>query len=335
MTPSNFALYLTFLFMVNVARTMTSEPSSTNFTSVHVGDNVTLPCVCRDDAVVMFYWYKQTVGQTPKLMSKFYQHDDKVTFYDEFKETRFSMDTKNRNYHLKILNFQISDAATYVCVGNTLYVFEFCESITVSVKESESNIQTTIHESASETIQPEDHWTLNCTVTTGSCDGEHSVYWFRSSEESHPALIYTQGGKKNQCVREANSQTNTCVYNLPMKSGNLSHAGIYYCAVASCGHILFGNRTEVGGDSPADVAVYILGTALAFTTILVIILAFLVYRLKNRHSQCAASESSPSTTLCQDADNLHYAGLSVHRANTSRRQNEDTMQGCVYSSLRQ
>ena len=87
--------------------------------------------------------------------------------------------------------------------------------------------------------------TLNCTVQTGTCDGEHSVYWFKHSQESHPGLIYTHGGRNDQCERKGNTQTHTCVYNLPMKSLNRSHAGTYYCAVATCGHVLFGDGTKL------------------------------------------------------------------------------------------
>ncbi|CAK6973027.1 uncharacterized protein LOC122973263 isoform X2 [Scomber scombrus] len=58
-------------------------------------------------------------------------------------------------------------------------------------------------------------------------------------------FIYTQGGGIDQCELNTNTHTNTCVYNLPMKSLNLSHAGTYYCAVASCGQIVFGKGTTL------------------------------------------------------------------------------------------
>uniref|UniRef100_A0A3Q4I1G6 Ig-like domain-containing protein n=1 Tax=Neolamprologus brichardi TaxID=32507 RepID=A0A3Q4I1G6_NEOBR len=99
---------------------------------------------------------------------------------------------------------------------------------------------------SSATVQLGASLTLNCTVHTGTCDEEHSVYWFKSSEKSHPGLIYTHEGRNNRCESKTNTQTDTCVYNLPIKSLNLSDNGMYYCAVASCGHILFGNGTKLG-----------------------------------------------------------------------------------------
>ncbi|XP_074518414.1 uncharacterized protein LOC141784476 [Halichoeres trimaculatus] len=311
----------------------TSEHPSLHFTSVNVGQSVTLQCACLGDAEVMFFWYKQTMGLAPQLISTYYLHNVNVTFHGEFKNKRFSLITENRQYHLKISDFQTADSATYHCIGSNLYVLQFCKSITVTVRDSDLHIQATVYKSVSETIQPDYHRTLSCTVHTGSCDGEHSVYWFRSSEASHPALIYTDGGRNDQCVREENSQTQTCVYNLLSENLNLSEEETLYCAVASCGHILFGNRTEMLLKGDTSVWVNILGGALAFTSILVIILTFLVCRIKNQLCRCSA-ESSPSTMLPQDAENLHYAAVSVHRASRSRTQNEDPTGGCVYSTLR-
>ena len=222
----------------------TLEQSSLNFQSADVGTSVTLLCSCKDDKAMMFHWYKQTVGHTPALVSTFYKRNNIGTLYDDFKnDSRFSVDTKNHKCHLKILDVQISDSATYYCIGANLYDYEFeiCEGITMSVKGSGLNIPALVHQSAVESIQPGGSVALNCTVHTGTCDGEHNVYWFKHAQESHPGLIYTNG---NQCESKANTQTQTCVYNLPMKSRNLSHSGTYYCAVASCEHILFGNRTN-------------------------------------------------------------------------------------------
>ncbi|XP_051284741.1 uncharacterized protein LOC127379325 isoform X2 [Dicentrarchus labrax] len=333
MTAPNIALYFTCLLVANTAAGTALKQSSLQFESANVGATLTLPCFCQDDAAVMFYWYKQTVGQQPKLVSTFYRHNDNGTFHGDFKNPRFSLDTENGKYHLKISYLQISDSATYYCVGSNLYDFEFCEGITVNVEGSGLNIPASVHQSASESIQPGGSVTLNCTVHTGTCDGEHSVYWFKTSEESHPGLIYTHGDRNDQCERKPDTQTHTCVYNLPM---NLSHAGTYYCAVASCGHILFGNGTklDIEDEVNSPVLVYFLSGALAFTTILVVLLTVSVYKMNKRNCQCTAA-STANTELNQDAENLHYAALRNHKANRSRRQRDNTMSECVYSSVKQ
>ncbi|XP_042258218.1 uncharacterized protein LOC121890030 [Thunnus maccoyii] len=347
MTSPVFALYVTCLLLGRMAPiTSLNTSSSLRFESVNVGEDVTLECFYKDNVAVMFYWYKQTLGQKPKLMSKFYKHDKNGTFQGEFKNNpRLELETSPGKNHMKISDVQISDSATYFCVAGYSYVYEFLESIIVGVKGSGSNIQALVHQSASESIQPGGSVTLNCTVHTGTCDdGEHSVYWFKNSQESHPGIIYTHGGRNDQCERNSNTQTHTCVYNLPMKSLNLSHAGTYYCAVASCGQILFGNGTTLDFEHEEDslVLVYILSGALAFTTILVVFLAYTVYTMfKTNSCQGTDSQARPSAASApnaegyQDADNLHYAALRETKVSRSRRQRDDTWAECVYSGVRQ
>ena len=207
---------------------------------------MTLECFYKADIAAYFFWYKQTLGKKPQLISTFYKHDKLGTFIDELKNNpRFTLDSGNGKNHLTISDLHVTDSATYYCVGCYAFQLEFGDGVTVSITDSGLNVPAWVHQSASEIIQPGGSVTLNCTVHTGTCDGEHSVYWFKHSQESHPGLIYTHGGRNDQCERKDNTQTHTCVYNLPMKSLNLSHAGTYYCAVASCGHILFGNGTKL------------------------------------------------------------------------------------------
>ncbi|XP_023116898.3 uncharacterized protein LOC111562545 [Amphiprion ocellaris] len=215
------------------------------FLSSKTGDNVTLRCFYEGDAV-MLYWYKQTLGQEPRLISTSYKHGMDGTFYNEFqRDPRFTLVNVKGKTHLKITDLHISDSATYYCTSSYLYTLEFAGGATIYVNHSGLNFQTLVQQSTSKTIQPGDAVTLNCTVHTGTCDGEHSVYWFKTEEESYPGLFYTRGGRDDHCEKELNTQMHICVYNLPLKSRNLSDVGTYYSAVASCGHILFGNGTKL------------------------------------------------------------------------------------------
>ncbi|XP_051284744.1 uncharacterized protein LOC127379327 [Dicentrarchus labrax] len=351
MTSPVFALCLTCFIlgkMVSAQTTALTFSSSVrqerNIVSVKTGDKLTLQCFYKGNVPVRIYWYKHTLGQKPRLISSYSKYDINVAFYGEFKNNpRFTLDTENGKIHLMIKDLHISDSGTYCCV-HFLYTLEFSESITVSVEGSDWKIPASVHQSASESIQPGGSVTLNCTVHTGTCDGEHSVYWFKTSEESHPGLIYTHGGRNDQCEREPDTQTHTCVYNLPMQSLDLSHAGTYYCAVASCGHILFGDGTKLDFEEKVDssVLVYFLSGALAFTTILVVLLTVSMYKM-NKRSSCQSKDSQarlPSSFTAnaedhQEADNLHYAALSVNLPNRSRRQRNSTNNECVYSSVKQ
>ncbi|XP_044039122.1 uncharacterized protein LOC122869843 [Siniperca chuatsi] len=348
MTSPKFVFYLTCLFLGKIAQMTelqlsSSQRQASGFLSVKAGDKLTLQCFYEGEISKRLYWYKQTLGQKPRIVSTFYVFDEKGTFYHEFqKNIRFTLDSGNGKNHLRISDLRISDSATYYCVSSESHTFEFAEVITVNVKGSGLNIQASVHQSASETIQPGGSVTLNCTVHTGTCDGEHSVYWFRNSEESHPGLMYTHGGRNDQCERKPNTQTHTCFYNLPLTSLNLSHAGTYYCAVASCGHILFGNGTKLDLSNKHEVdcfvVVYFLSGALAFTAILLVLLA---HKMNKRNilqsTEFHARFSATSTTNVEgsrEADNLHYAALSINLPNRSRRQRKNPENECVYSSVK-
>ncbi|XP_041635944.1 uncharacterized protein LOC121504910 isoform X1 [Cheilinus undulatus] len=315
-----------------------------DFISADLGANVTFKCFYEGKASAAFFWYKQTIGQIPRLVSTFYKYDIKGDFSEEFKDNpRFTLESGNGNNHLTISNVIPSDSATYYCVSSYAYNFDFADGTTLSVKggisESGWTIQALVHQSAAETSSA----ALSCTVHTGTCDGEHSVYWFRNSEEAHPGLIYTHGGRNDQCERNPNTETNTCVFNLPLDLLNLSHAGTYYCAVATCGHILFGNGTIVDSaekKNPPESLVFFLSGALAFTSILLVALIILVCTMNKR--SCFSTESqrgSASTTAAaegyEEADSLHYAAVRTQRTNRPRAQRENTTTECVYSSVRQ
>ena len=91
--------------------------------------------------------------------------------------------------------------------------------------------------------------TLQCTVLSETCTGERSVYWFRARSgdlDSHQGVIYTSANKSDECKKspETPSPTDSCVYSLSKNNLSPSDAGTYYCAVATCGEILFGNGTK-------------------------------------------------------------------------------------------
>ncbi|XP_045067754.1 uncharacterized protein LOC123482858 [Coregonus clupeaformis] len=174
------------------------------------------------------------------------------------------------------------DSATHYCGAMEVGEVKFGEGTVLIVKGS--NSMSVLQQSVSESVQQGDSVTLNCTIHTETCAGEHSVYWFRhGSGESHPGIIYNIGDRSDQCEKspEARSPRQSCVYNLPKRNLSLSDAGTYYCAVASCGEILFGNGTKLSGmvtfDSDSQMRILVLlyiirtGVLLCCLTILIII----------------------------------------------------------------
>ncbi|XP_039896632.1 immunoglobulin kappa light chain-like isoform X2 [Simochromis diagramma] len=346
MASAHIVFYVICFFLGVIAQKNNLHLSSSvheeaRFISAKSGDSVTLHCYYEQKVAAIFYWYKQTLGEKPKLISTFFESTNNfVHFHDPFNNTtHFRLDNGKGNNHLIISDLSVSDSATYYCIRSYLYTLMFLETIIVSVNDSDLNIRTLVHQSASETIQPGGSVSLHCMVHTMlSCDGEHSVYWFKDSEDSQPGLIYTHGVRNDQCERKDNKSTHTCVYNLRMESLNVSHTGIYYCAVASCGHILFGNGTKLdfGGftvrrDSAA--LMYFLSAALTLTTIISVLSTFLVYKMK-RSNNCQFKDSNTNDSVNLEStqeDNLHYAALRKIRTKGARRQTSNTQDTCLYS----
>ncbi|XP_055360520.1 uncharacterized protein LOC114844111 isoform X2 [Betta splendens] len=311
---------------------------------LNIGDNVTLQCSYESDDSAWFFWYKQILGEKPKLISSFYVYDTKITFHNEFQDNKhFKLETKEGKNDLHIFHLTVSDSATYYCASSYTFVLSFAEGIILSVRDSDSNVPALVHQSVSGSIQPGGSVTLNCTVQTGTCDGQHSVYWFKDSGEARPGVIYTNGDRNDQCERNPDTQTHTCVYNLPLESLNASHAGTYYCAVASCGQIVFGKGTDIHIKHDVNTSsslVYYLSGALIFTILMVVSLGLSAYNLSRRNNchgteQKARSAPVPANPQgCEEVNSLHYAALGVNSSNRSRKQKSSTQTECVYSGVK-
>ncbi|XP_064796528.1 uncharacterized protein LOC135516286 [Oncorhynchus masou masou] len=336
-----------FLFYINLVCAFT-KPNVIQPTPVMVtelGGTVTLTCFCPNVSVTRFHWFKQSFGQKPlHLTSSFYGgHYYSINFIRDFTETkRLGVRRGDYSCNLTISNTEPGDSATYFCSTTVIYELTYGEGTVLIVIDSESNIMSVLQQPVSETVQPGDSVTLNCTIHTETCAGEHSVYWSRHvSGESRPGIIYTHGNRSDQCEKspEAGSPTQRCVYNLPKRNLSLSDDGTYYCAVASCGEILLGNGTKLdiqdGCKEDHLLFMYCLGVALGLCVLLIIVLTCVLYKM----SKCIGTQLQPSTPAVpshynqnQEPDTLHYAALNViHKKPKSGRQRSATETDTVYS----
>lgn len=211
--------------------------------TAEVGGTVTLQCLCQDDSVTFIFWYQQTLGGKPQLISTQMKHKTEAEIYPEFKE-RFQVCTKSGESinHLTITDLRLEDSATYYCGILEFNAIEFGQGAFLHVKTSLSNIQAVVHQPSLEPLQSGDSVNLSCTVTTEPRGGNQSFYWIRYGA-SQPAVMYPSAGQCTNSNKE--SIMNKCTINLSIKSVSSSDAGIYYCALASCGEIVFGNGTEI------------------------------------------------------------------------------------------
>ncbi|XP_045071209.1 uncharacterized protein LOC123481230 [Coregonus clupeaformis] len=324
----------------------------------HLGQSVSLICFCRSNFIGIS-WFKQTVGQKPLLMASSYYRPPTAFYYNnftkDFNETKhLSVKRGVDSCNLTISKTESGDSATYYCGVMLASDVTFGEGTILIVKDSGSNSMSVIQQSVSESVQPGDSVTLNCTIHTETCAGEHRVYWFRhGSGESRPGIIYTHGDRSDQCEKnpEAGSPTQSCVYNLPKRNLSLSDAGTYYCAVASCGEILFGNGTKLNIDHGCKedhvLLVYCLGVVLALCVILIIVLGCVLYKMTKKTSLlCRGTQTQSSGPAVPSSHNqdqedddtltsVHYAALNViHKKPKTQRQRSAMERDTVYSGVR-
>ncbi|KAK7904662.1 hypothetical protein WMY93_017269 [Mugilogobius chulae] len=341
MTPLQMLPLFVLLHLDEAVKSSDSLPSvdihavKIGFREVTVGQNVTLECSYKNDIRGKLYWYKQSLEKTLSVVSTYFEA---LEFYNELnKSGHFKLDNKDGKNNLEITNAQLSDSAVYHCVSCVAHQIQFLATVHVIVKYLNPGLW--INQTTSETVKPGLSLNLSCEVHFGSCDGPHRVHWFKQSEASAAGVLYTDGGSSDQCESKTKkSPTNSCVYNLNINNVSSEQTGTYYCAVAACGQVLFGDGTTISMAVTLEPIVYILSGALAFTTVLVFLLVlslwFLLKKLKRQKKAPESEDNSPSSTIRNtenQAENLHYAALSV---NSKRRQRNTDPVGCVYSSVR-
>ncbi|XP_078101738.1 immunoglobulin kappa light chain-like, partial [Sander vitreus] len=217
-------------------------PHQISLTVVEVGRNVTLECPVSETRSKFFYWYKQPLGYT--IQHVVAEIIGKLTISKHFNNSRFTATKRDAQYFLTITNISKEDEATYFCHYGATYSESFVHGIFLAVNDRNQQKAVYVKQSPeTESVQPGDSVTLQCSLlsktkgNTDQCPGEHSVYWFRSgSGESHQGIIYTHSDEE---------EDRSCVYSLSKTIQNSSDTGTYYCAVVTCGEILFGEGTKV------------------------------------------------------------------------------------------
>ncbi|XP_064181764.1 uncharacterized protein LOC135249957 [Anguilla rostrata] len=308
-----------------------------------LGDTVTLPCFYPTEDVPSISWFKQPLGQKPRLIAIQMNSVSGAMLFNEFKDSeRFSAKAAEGSFNLTVSRVEPSDSATYYCSISRVSMISFGDGTTLMVTGSESHGRTVVlQQPESESVQPGDSVTLQCTVHTETCAGEHSVYWFRQSTgESPPGIIYTHGNRSDKCQRSSGavSPTQSCVYNFPKRNLSSSDAGTYYCAVATCGEILFGNGTKLDIDRNEALPLYCMAGALALSVILNIVLALKRRKSCENYKGAASNNQVPGEDLlsgqCQD-EAMNYAALTfTTKIPKVRRNKREVEKETVYSDMR-
>ncbi|XP_062281194.1 uncharacterized protein LOC133985538 [Scomber scombrus] len=222
--------------------------------TVPLGQPVTFMCLFpgAEYSNTRVKWYKQSIGDSLLLITTLLKATSTPSFEKGFNSLRFDANYTTITSTLTILRTVQGDEAVYHCVVSN-WSDEKWSGMYLSLKENTQNTAkyTVVQWStASDPVRPGDSVTLQCSVLSDSesksCPEEHKVYWFRAgSDESHLSLIYAHENRSDQCEKSPEIRSpQKCVYSFSKKVSS-SDAGTYYCAVATCGEILFGNGTKL------------------------------------------------------------------------------------------
>ncbi|KAG9274110.1 hypothetical protein AMEX_G10964, partial [Astyanax mexicanus] len=229
-----------FTKILHIVISVKTDITGLQVQTVKTGNNVTMKCDQiidnnKDNIDLNVAWYKQSLGNVPKLIVRLMVSKKSMRFSTDFAASPFKFD--GDTFDLSINETVEEDAAVYYffCI-----IFKYYYNF--KAEKTDGYPPTKVR------IKSGDSATLQCSVQSLSCAGDHSVYWFRhGSGESDPGIIFTHGNRSDQCKKssETVSPTQSCIYKLPKNNLSLSDAGTYYCAVAACGHIFFGNGTKL------------------------------------------------------------------------------------------
>nr|XP_023654478.1 uncharacterized protein LOC111836986 [Paramormyrops kingsleyae] len=345
-------IFVALMLITEMGMMMTEDIFQLNAAvRVQPGENVVLTCNTTSDiSFTSIVWFRHIVGTMTQVILASYTATGYASYEEINDRQRFTLQKEQNMFNLKISEAKTSDSGIYYCaLFGYMLKLHIPTATFLIISGFKPKSHTVVQQPVSDTVQPGDSVSLQCTIETGSCAGEHSVYWFRhGSGESHPGVIYSHGNRSDECEKspEAGSPTRSCVYSLPKRNLSLSDAGTYYCAVAMCGEMLFGNGTKVHveGSCIKDSIIIGLGAALFLCVTVIFVLAC----LRNKRTCCkhrAACDSEAGhlndlnakerSNQNHNPEMLNYAALRFTQKNPDcRRKKRETNQDSVYAGVR-
>ncbi|XP_053180264.1 uncharacterized protein LOC128363326 [Scomber japonicus] len=321
--------------------------------TVQLGEPANFTCALSDElSRKNVHWYKQSAGDTLKLIVKLSQYEE-PEYAPEFSPSKLKAHRDKNISNLTILRTTQEDEGMYHC-GVTDWINTEWSGTYLLVKgnsERTSNYTVVQGSTVSDPVHPGDSVTLQCSVLSDSgnktCSGGHSVYWFRTgSNASHPDFIYTDGSSPDECRKKSdmNLSPKSCDYHFS-KNISSSDAGTYYCAVATCGKILFGNGINqelVQTTHSLFIGIVILTVCLAVSVVAnIVFICNRSVREQYKGKESTISEAQhdnlrqPVHDITEADDTMNYAALNFSERKAKRgRKKREFSEDSVYSQVK-
>ncbi|KAK7141209.1 hypothetical protein R3I93_015388 [Phoxinus phoxinus] len=309
-----------------------SQPDPVMLASI--GDVVTLRCFILKDHSDPISWYKQNPGHQPQAVAMVQKLAKNPHFFKSFESSRFSIETDSSKCHLTISNVTSSDEAMYYC-GWRKYETIFAGGTYLALKGSQNNQSkvSVLQHPESETVHSGDTVTLMCSVLYEYNTADIRMFWFRS-ESGKSEILYAQN-QSNHC--ETDSARN-CTFSLSKNIVSQMDTGTYYCAVVTCGIILFGNGTKLNMVKPVDPLVMILSVLLGVCVVVITAQAILSHKKEkyycNKEKGLKDTEREHPISQDHGAVELSYAALRFKEGKNRRvRRKGETPQDSVFNQI--
>uniref|UniRef100_A0A3Q2EDI7 Ig-like domain-containing protein n=1 Tax=Cyprinodon variegatus TaxID=28743 RepID=A0A3Q2EDI7_CYPVA len=217
--------------------------------TVQLGESVTLPCAFTEkfQSTTWLHWYKQSAGDNLKLIVM-QQKSIKPNYGPDVSASKIEATNDEKFSNITIQKTVIQDEGMYHC-AHMDWTKSTWTGTYLSIKDfSRTSRYNVLQNPTTDAARSANSETLQCSLLSGSedkmCSGELNVFWFRAgSEKSYPDIIHSNENGLHNCEKTSTLNTQRkCSYNLS-KNFSSTDTQTVYCAVATCGEILFGKGT--------------------------------------------------------------------------------------------
>ncbi|KAL3973335.1 regulator of G-protein signaling [Sarotherodon galilaeus] len=292
--------------------------------TVQFGEPANLTCVLPDVVSIRgVHWYKQSVGDTLKLIVTLFKTATPEYGQEIFK-SRFQANYDKKFSNLTILKAVQDDEGIYHC-GIIEWINSEWTGTYLLVKgnnQTASKYTVVQWPTVLNPLRSGNSVTLQCSVYSDSdkmCPRDYNVFWFRAgSDQLHPSIIYTDGNRHSESEIISDSQER-CLYRFSK-------------------NILFGNGTKL------DIEVQPTQSGFIQIAILLVCLAISLFGnvvlICNRRV-CKPFQDTPNNTSNQAVhdstkadEELNYAALHFSERKTRRKRKTEFAEDSVYSQVK-